>query len=120
MPVRIILKCGRELFITNASYASLVAGSIMGVIKLVDDEGDDGFLTKSEIAYAKQIDPAKYKAQIEAHKKAAEDQAAADEKARSDAEAKKKSDDAAAATLALLESKTLRGRIRKLLHVKKG
>jgi len=43
--------------------------------------------------------------------------AAAQAKARSDAETKKKSD---AATLALLESKTLRGRIRKLFHVKKG
>ena len=77
------------------------------------DDGHHIIVNKSAVAKAEEFTAEAWQKM----KDADEERAAAQAKARTEAENKKKSD---AATLALLESKTLRGRIRKLFHIKKG
>jgi len=83
----------------------------MGTINLKSlEDGHRIIVNKSAVAKVEEIPRATWDAGIEAQKKAQEEQ----EKRHADAEAKKKSDDAAAATLALLQSKTFKGRIKRL------
>jgi hypothetical protein len=101
----------RPDIIEGESWRQLDADSPrMGTINLKSlEDGHRIIVNKSAVAKVEEIPQMTWDANVEAQKKAQEDQA----EARADAEAKKKSD-AAAATLALLESKTLRGRLRRL------
>ena len=86
----------------------------MGTINLKAlGDGHRIIVNKSAVAKVEEIPQDVWDANVEAQEKQRDDQA----KAQADAEEKRKAD-AAANTLALLEGKTLKGRIKRLFGVK--
>ena len=111
MPIIITYLFGAQEIVEGESWKQLDENTPkLGVINLRSiADGHRIIVTKSAVAKVEEIPQAVWDANIEAQKKVKEEQ----EKARAEVEAKRKSA-AAAATLALLRSKTVRGRIGKL------
>ena len=109
MRCQIVLING-EVIGLEMSWAEILSGpGRLGEIRLDAAPGVTRIIPKSSIVNVFQFTEDAWKTA----KDDAEVKQAAQEKQRAEAEAKRKSD-AAAATLALLESKTLKGKIRKL------
>ena len=88
----------------------------MGTINLKTlDDGHRIIVNKSAVAKVEEFPEAAWQAMKDEQEKQAADQA----KARSDAEADKKAK-AAAATLALLEAKLFKNKLKRFLHIKKA
>jgi len=107
----------RPDFVEGDSWARLDADSPrLGTINLKSlDDGHRIIVNKSAVAKAEEYTKEARDAILQKQKDAEEKQAADAAKAKSDAEIKKKAD---AALLALLESKTVKGRMKKLFHIK--
>jgi hypothetical protein len=112
MPIVLFYLNGRQRIVQGESWAQLnnAGGQVPGCVTLRRiPDGGKIIVVKSALADVEEFSE-------EAWQKLKDEEeatAAAQAKARTEAENKKKSD---AATLALLESKTLRGRIRRLFH----
>jgi hypothetical protein len=112
MPIILSYISGRQRLVEGENWKQLDESTPRsGTVNLRSiPEGRRIIAIKSSLAEIEEIPQAVWDADVEAQKKAGEEQ----EKTRAEVEAKKKSDHTAMATLALLESKTLRGRVRKL------
>jgi hypothetical protein len=115
MPIVLTFLNGRQRLVQGESWAQLnnAGGAALGCVNLKRvPDGGKITVVKSALAEVEEFTEEAWAKMMQEQKDAQEAQAAAQAKSKSDAEAKKKSD---AATLALLESKTFRGRIKKLL-----
>ena len=113
MPIVITFKHSVDprdrIVIQGASLDEMDARNNKGHILVAYMNGHDGDIARDMIRNREIIPNAEWDANVEAQEKQRDDQ----EKAQADAEAKRKSD-AAASTLALLEGKTLKGRVKRL------
>jgi hypothetical protein len=120
MPIILSYISGRQRLVEGENWKQLDESTPRaGTVNLRSiPEGRRIIAIKSSLEEIEEIPQAVWDANIQKQKDAEEAAAAEQAKKRSDDEADKKAK-AAAATLALLESKTLKGRIRKLLGRRK-
>ena len=113
MPIVLTYLNGRQRLVQGESWMQLnnAGGAALGCVNLKRiPDGGKLTIVKSALAEVEEFTEEAWAKMMQEQKDAQEAQAAA--QAKSDAEAKKAAD---AATLALLESKTFRGRIKRLL-----
>jgi hypothetical protein len=110
---------GRQRLVQGESWMQLnnAGGAALGCVNLKRiPDGGKLTIVKSALAEVEEFTEEAWAKMTQEQKDAQEAQAAAQAKSKSDAEAKKAAD---AALLALLESKTIKGRVKRLLHIGK-
>jgi len=114
MPIVLTYLNGRQRLVQGESWMQLnnAGGAALGCVNLKRvPDGGKITVVKSALAEVEEFTEEAWAKMMQEQKDAQEAQAAAQAKSKSDAEVKKAAD---AATLALLESKTIRGRIKRI------
>jgi len=117
MPIVLTYLNGRQRLVQGESWMQLnnAGGAALGCVNLKRvPDGGKITIVKSALAEVEEFTEEAWAKMTQEQKDAQEAQAAAQAKAKSDAEVKK-----ATALLALLESKTIKGRVKRLLHIGK-